>query len=92
MEEQHLIDQWLLGLRQAVVVQWNTKTIPTDKNDPWRLSFRQTGLDLEPVTVVFSVVISRKPCEAGLSFHDTKPGQRIAGAAGMTLSTMTNCL
>ena len=47
----------LLSLRQAVVVHWNAKIPPTNENDPWRPSFRQT--ELKPVTVAFRVASSR---------------------------------
>ena len=77
MAEQHLIGWGLLSLRQTVVVQWNEKIPPIDKNDPWCLSFRQTGLDLEPITVAFRVVASRKTCEARVTSPEHKSGHKI---------------
>ena len=98
---------------------------PTVENDLWCLSLRQTGLDLEPVSVVFRVVSTQNLRSWSDLSRARSQGRElwkmrllamqpisilydenwlngaagllqlrldiVAGAAGMTLNTMTDC-
>ena len=81
MAGQHLIGWGLPSLRRTVAVQWDSKVPPTDKNDPWRFTLRQSSFSLSPVDC-------RSPCcvdamgVAGVSSPGVVRGVLVCGVSG----------